>query len=141
MATMFFFLPCLEPGAPRTLDMRLLGWGLGQSFLVLGPAEHEAENITRFGGQVVTFSCMAITGNQEMHTRHGQPSQQILVEQGSVWPRLHLVGPGSTEEGGNTTLHNTPGSSGEALLRFSGAWVSCQGCGASCWIGQKMLRA
>lgn len=39
------FEPHLEPDATRTLEMRLLGWGLGQRCLVLGPAECEAENV------------------------------------------------------------------------------------------------
>lgn len=38
--------PRLEPDATRTLEMRLLGWGLGQRCLLLGPAECEAENVT-----------------------------------------------------------------------------------------------
>lgn len=44
---MFFSLLCLERDATRTLEVRLLGRGLCQRCLVLGPAEHEAENVTQ----------------------------------------------------------------------------------------------
>lgn len=43
-----------------------------------------------------------------MHARHGQPSQQILVEQGSAGPRLHLVDPGSHRGGREGTLPQHP---------------------------------
>lgn len=139
-----FFLPCLEPGATRTLEMTLLGWDLGQRSLVLVPAEHEAKTVTQTwwaGGDIHLHGHHREPGRAHSHS---QPSQQTLVGQGSVWPS----GGRWQHGGGREHFHSTPGSSDEALLGLSAPWVSCQrgssikqGCGASCWIGQKTFRA
>lgn len=70
---------------------------------MLGLQSTRLETSPRLDGWVVTSICIVITGNQEMHAGHSQPSQQILMDQGSFWPRLHLVDPGSTVEGGNNS--------------------------------------
>lgn len=67
-----FLLPCLEPGATRTLEMRLLEWDLGQRSLVLVPAEHKAENVTQTwwaGGDIHLHGRHRESGHAHSHSQ------------------------------------------------------------------------
>lgn len=107
--------------------MRLLGRGLGQRCLVLGPAEHEAENITWAwwaGGDIHLRVHHWESGN----ACQAQPAFSAdFGGAGVSWAKAASGGPWQ-HRGGREHFHSTPGSSGKALLGLSGTWVSRQ-CG------------
>lgn len=148
---MFFFLPCLEPGAARTFDMRLLGRGLGQRCMVLGPAEHEAENITQTwwaGGDIHLRvhhweSGNACQAQPAFSADFGGAASQL--GQGCIWWAL-----ATWRREGTLPQHSWErwqGTAGvECHMCFMPVWALCassikQGCGVSRWIGQKTFRA
>lgn len=134
MATMFFSLLCLERDATRTLEMRLLGRGLCQRCLVLGPAEHEAENVTQTwwaGGDIQLHGHHRESGNacwaRSVFSADFGGAGVSLAKATSGGPWQH--------RGGREAAR---GSRGEVLLGLSGAWVSCQ-CRRVCMFDQIAL--